>query len=259
MEKNNETQKFSTEKNSKKRNESIKAAATGLAGAVVGGAASAFATSANHVDEKDNEVNTGHDTASENTGDAGKTTATSQPTAQETVDGQPGGIDKRDDENNEAPEQDRPSSDEGDNTNPSDNEEDNIIPEPNPDDDVPYVPAIEIDPNDNDLENIIDDVSVLDVVYDVNGNEMIMARAHDATGGEFYLVDVDADGDFDAVLDEGGSPIFELNGDSDQLVTVVDVQGVMVKEGYLPPTEIDDSLAENTLNGENINDDIETV
>ena len=125
--------------------------------------------------------------------------------------------------------------------------------DPEPDDTLidPVVPVEEIDPNDIDMADVIEDVTNVEVVYDVNGNEMIVATAHNSTVGEFYLIDVDVDGDIDVMLDAMGNmiPI------EDQLITLTDIDA-KINEGYIPPTEADDIIAQNNMIGEDIQQDI---
>ena len=125
--------------------------------------------------------------------------------------------------------------------------------DPEPDDTLidPVVPVEEIDPNDIDMADVIEDVTNVEVVYDVNGNEMIVATTHNSTVGEFYLIDVDVDGDIDVMLDAMGNmiPI------EDQLITLTDIDA-KINEGYIPPTEADDIIAQNNMIGEDIQQDI---
>lgn len=119
----------------------------------------------------------------------------------------------------------------------------------------PVMPVEEIDPNDIDVADVIEDVSLVEVVYDPMGNPMVVATAHNAEWGEFYLMDVDMDGDFDVILDSAGMPMIDLVGENDQLVTITDLEAI-ITDDYIPRTEIDDMIAQNNMIGEQIQNDI---
>jgi len=104
----------------------------------------------------------------------------------------------------------------------------------------------------------VEDVTNVEVVYDVNGNEMLVATAHNSTDGDFYLVDADMDGDFDIVLDNTGTPVADLTGENDRLVTVADIEQKITDE-YIAPNEIDEQIAQNDMIGEDIQNDITIV
>lgn len=127
------------------------------------------------------------------------------------------------------------------------------IPEPEP-----VMPVEEIDPQDNEPGNVIEDVTTVEVVYDINGAPMIVATAHNPVDGEFYLVDVDADGDFDVVLNGAGEPVMELTGENDRLITVTDVES-KITDDYIARNEIDDMIAQNDMIGEQIQNDITII
>lgn len=252
MEKNNDTQKFESKKNSKKDFAGVKSAGMGLAGAAVGSTATAFTTN------KGEESEVGNPTPE-------PTPIQPEPKTEQVVP----------DTN---PEPVAPSPE----PNPIEPEPDPIVPEPEPivpkpepkpidpepepepkpidpepePDDIPYVPAIEIDPNDNDVADIIQDVTSLDVIRDVNGNEMLVATAHNAEDGEFYLVDMDVDGDFDVILDGAGIPVKGLVDADDKLITLTDLDVKVSGEDYVAPNEIDESIAQDTTIGEDIQMDI---
>jgi len=142
---------------------------------------------------------------------------------------------------------------------PTPSPEPNIEPEPDPDiEPEPVMPIEEIDPNDIDLGDVVEDVTNVEVVYDVNGNEMLVATAHNSTDGEFYLVDADMDGDFDIVLDGTGTPVVDLTGENDRLITVTDIEQKITDE-YIPPTVIDEQIAKNDMIGEDIQNDITII
>lgn len=119
----------------------------------------------------------------------------------------------------------------------------------------PVMPVEEIDLNDNELTDVIEDVTTVEVVYDINGNPMLVATAHNPADGEFYLVDVDMDGDFDVVLNSAGVPVAELTGENDRLITVTDVES-KVTDDYIARNEIDDMIANTDMIGERIQNDI---
>ena len=122
----------------------------------------------------------------------------------------------------------------------------------------PVMPVEEIDPNDIDMADVIEDVSLVEVVYDINGNQMVVATAHNAEMGEFYLVDVDVDGDFDVILDSTGMPVMDLTGDNDQLITITDLEA-KITDDYIPRSGIDDMIAQNNMIGEQIQNDITII
>lgn len=128
-------------------------------------------------------------------------------------------------------------------------------PEPEPE---PVTPTIEIDSNDIDKNDFIEDVSDIEVVYDVNGEPAVIATAHNSVDGEFYLVDTDCDGDFDVVLDATGTPIVNLTGESDQLITMTDLE-TKTTDGYIAPNAIDEQIAQNTIGSEDISQDIHII
>lgn len=134
---------------------------------------------------------------------------------------------------------------------------------PSPDDPVqentetnePVVPVIEIDPNDNDVADFIEDVTNVEVVYDINGNPTaIQANVHNSINGDFALVDVDFDGDFDYVVDSTGMATDMI---PDQLITLTDMTTAASEdEGYVPFTDDDNFIASNNMIGENFQNDI---
>lgn len=130
-----------------------------------------------------------------------------------------------------------------------------VVPDPDPIDTgeivEPAVPVIEIDPNDTELPDLVEDVVSVDVVQDVNGDQMIVAQAHNSEVGDFYLVDADVDGDFDVIVDASGIPVIDLTGENDQLITMTDVEAKM-NDGYIEPNVIDETIAQN--NGVDGND-----
>lgn len=261
MEKNNETQKFDTTKNSKKGNESLKAAGMGLAGATIGSAATAYATHNTNSPEPvapvpepkpepKPEPEPKHDTEPKpdpvNPDPVNPDPVNPGPVEPDPIVPEPGPIvPEPNPEPNPEPEPE-----------PAPEPDPEPVPEPEPEPDIPYVPFVEIDPNDNDVMDIIQDVTSIDLVQDVNGNEILVATAHNTVDGEFYLVDADVDGDFDIVMNEDGYPVIDLTGDNDALVTVTDVETIMHGSDYVPPTEVDDIIAQNSTVGENIQNDI---
>lgn len=122
----------------------------------------------------------------------------------------------------------------------------------------PVAPVIEIDPNDNDVADFIEDVTSVEVVYDINGNPTaIQANVHNSINGDFALVDVDFDGDFDYVVDSMGIVVDML---PEQLITLTDMTTVVQKDdGYVPPTDDDNFIASNNMIGENFQNDIITT
>ena len=221
MEKNNDTQMFDKDKQkAKKSNEGIKVVGAALVGSIVGSSTTTLASELVNPDEPVVVPEPVPDPAPVDPApvDPGSQVVVSEPKS----DPEP------------VPEQ-KPDSD------------------PEPDDTLidPVVPVEEIDPNDIDMADVIEDVTNVEVVYDVNGNEMIVATAHNSTVGEFYLIDVDVDGDIDVMLDAMGNmiPI------EDQLITLTDIDA-KINEGYIPPTEADDIIAQNNMIGEDIQQDI---
>lgn len=138
-----------------------------------------------------------------------------------------------------------------------------VVPDPDPIDTgeivEPAVPVIEIDPNDTELPDLVEDVVSVDVVQDVNGDQMIVAQAHNSEVGDFYLVDADVDGDFDVIVDASGIPVIDLTGENDQLITMTDVEAKM-NDGYIEPNVIDDTIAQNNgVDGNDFGDDVVIV
>lgn len=138
-----------------------------------------------------------------------------------------------------------------------------VVPDPDPADTgeivEPAVPVIEIDPNDTELPDLVEDVVSVDVVQDVNGDQMIVAQAHNSEVGDFYLVDADVDGDFDVIVDASGIPVIDLTGENDQLITMTDVEAKM-NDGYIEPNVIDDTIAQNNgVDGNDFGDDVVIV
>lgn len=264
MEKNNETQKFDTTKNSKKGNESLKAAGMGLAGATIGSAATAYATHNTNSPEPvapvpepkpepKPEPEPKHDTEPK-PGPVNPDPVNPGPVEPDPIVPEPGPIvPEPNPEPNPEPEPE-PEPEPAPEPDPEPDPEPE--PEPEPEPDIPYVPVVEIDPNDNDVMDIIQDVTSMDLVRDVNGNEMLVATAHNTVDGEFKLVDSDYDGDFDVILDGNGYPVIDLSGENDSLITVTDVETIMNGNDYLPPTEIDEIIAQNSTVGENMQNDI---
>lgn len=119
----------------------------------------------------------------------------------------------------------------------------------------PVAPVIEIDPNDNDVADFIEDVTDVEVVYDINGNPTaIQANVHNSINGDFALVDVDFDGDFDYVVDSTGIVTDMI---PDQLITLTDMTTAANEdEGYVPSTDDDNFIASNNMIGENFQNDI---
>ena len=238
MEKNNDTQKFENKKNSKKDYAGIKSAGMGLAGAAVGSTATAITLN------KGDEQEPISPTPNPNPDKPEPKPEPAQPEPKP----EPDPVVPEPEPDPIVPE-------------PEPNPEPVPEPEPNPEpdpeqEDIPYVPAIEIDPNDNDVADIIQDVTSLDVIRDVNGNEMLMATAHNAEVGEFYLVDMDVDGDFDVILDGAGVPVQDLTGDNDKLITMTDLDVKVSGDDYVEPNEIDELIAQNNSIGEDMQVDI---
>lgn len=256
MEKNNDTQKFESKKNSKKDYAGVKAAGMGLAGAAVGSTATAFTKNIGDEPEANNPAPEQKPVQPEPVQPEPKPEPTPEPVVPspepEPIVSEPEPIVPEPEPKpiNPEPEPEPKPIDPEPEPEPKP-----IDPEPEPDD-IPYVPAIEIDPNDKDVADIIQDVTSLDVVRDVNGNEMLVATAHNAEAGEFYLVDMDVDGDFDVILDSAGIPVKDMTGADDKLITLTDLDVKVSGEDYVAPNEIDESIAQNTSIGEDIQMDI---
>lgn len=226
MEKNNDTQMFDKDKQkAKKSNEGIKVVGAALVGSIVGSSTTTLASELVNPDEPVVVPEPVPDPAP----------VDPEPVDPEPVDPGPQVVVSEPKSDPEPVPEQKPDSD------------------PEPDDTLidPVVPVEEIDPNDIDMADVIEDVTNVEVVYDVNGNEMIVATAHNSTVGEFYLIDVDVDGDIDVMLDAMGNmiPI------EDQLITLTDIDA-KINEGYIPPTEADDIIAQNNMIGEDIQQDI---
>ena len=70
------------------------------------------------------------------------------------------------------------------------------------------------------------------------------------------LVDMDVDGDFDVILDGAGVPVKSMVDADDKLITLTDLDVKVSGEDYVAPNEIDESIAQDTTIGEDIQMDI---
>jgi len=261
MEQKNDTTVFG-QKDSKanNKNNAAKMAGAAMGGAAIGVAATAFAANSQEDSPKTSSTQTTEPTQDPKQDPA--TEPTQEPTqAQDTShtpNPHPNQTTTVEPEPSPSP---TPSPDPEPAPEPTPSPEPNIEPEPDPDiepEPEPVMPIEEIDPNDIDLGDVVEDVTNVEVVYDVNGNEMLVATAHNSTDGEFYLVDADMDGDFDIVLDGTGTPVVDLTGENDRLITVTDIEQKITDE-YIPPTVIDEQIAKNDMIGEDIQNDITII
>jgi len=121
----------------------------------------------------------------------------------------------------------------------------------------PAEPVVEIDPDDIDAPNNLSDVTSMEIEYDVNGNPMVVAHAHNAEFGDFAMVDVDSDGDFDLLLTENKGAI-DMGSEADQLITVADVQASMTDD-YIPATQEDVTMIAENIASADIDQDVVLV
>ena len=110
--------------------------------------------------------------------------------------------------------------------------------------------AVEIDPNDVDVADIIQ-IDNVSTYYNPDGSEMPIAMVHTQDGAQFMMVDVDNDMTFDVITDLEGNPIVQVDGN----LTFSDVEDMMDETGgelaYNPERD-DQELA----NGEDPEDGI---
>lgn len=121
----------------------------------------------------------------------------------------------------------------------------------------PTESVVEIDPDDIDAPNNLSDVTSMEIEYDVNGNPMIVAQAHNAEFGDFTMVDVDSDGDFDLLLTEKEGEI-DMGSEADQLITVADVQTSMTDD-YIPATQEDVTMMTENIANADLDQDVVLV
>lgn len=111
----------------------------------------------------------------------------------------------------------------------------------------------EVDPNDNDMADIIN-VDEIGTVYTTDGQELTAALIHDPDGGQALLVDVDGDNVYDVITTETGEVIAQANGDID----VSDVEHMYAAQhgdtGYLASNDFDHGMTTDTGS---IQDDIQ--
>lgn len=121
------------------------------------------------------------------------------------------------------------------------------------DEDLVDVIVQEIDPNDNEMADVIN-VDEIGTIYTTDGQELTAAVIHDPQGGQALLVDVDGDNIYDVITTEHGEVIAQANGDID----VSDVENMYTVQhgdtGYLASNEFDNNMNVET-NG--IQEDIE--
>ena len=92
-------------------------------------------------------------------------------------------------------------------------------------DDVPYDPiddvdpdliaqeitAVEIDPNDVDVADMVV-IDNIDTIYLEDGSEVPVATVHTEDNGQYLMVDIDDDMTFDMILDMEGNPVAQVDG-----------------------------------------------
>lgn len=123
----------------------------------------------------------------------------------------------------------QPTGDVGGNQQTSDNTnngEQNIIDDVDPDLIAQEITAVEIDPNDVDVADMIE-IDGIDTLYGDDGSEMSVAAVHTQDGGQYLMVDVDNDMTFDVITDLEGNPIVQV----DSNLTYSDVEDMMDETG----------------------------
>ena len=121
---------------------------------------------------------------------------------------------------------DEPSGEVQQNTQQGSQNETGIIDDVDPDLIAQEITAVEIDPNDVDMADIIQ-VDDIDTLYTPDGSEMQVASIHTQDGGQFLMVDVDNDMTFDVITDLEGNPIVQV----DSNLTFSDVEDMMDETG----------------------------
>lgn len=90
------------------------------------------------------------------------------------------------------------------------------------------ITATEIDPNDNDMADMIN-VDMVDTLYLDDGSELPVAVFHTPDGGQFMMVDVNNDLTFDVVTDLEGNPILAVESN----LTMSDIEDMMDDSGNM--------------------------
>jgi hypothetical protein len=121
---------------------------------------------------------------------------------------------------------DEPSGEVQQNTQQGSQNETGIIDDVDPDLIAQEITAVEIDPNDVDMADIIQ-IDDIDTLYTPDGSEMQVASIHTQDGGQFLMVDVDNDMTFDVITDLEGNPIVQV----DSNLTFSDVEDMMDETG----------------------------
>lgn len=98
------------------------------------------------------------------------------------------------------------------------------------------ITAIEVDPNDVDLADVLI-IDYMDTMYFEDGTEMPAALVHTEDNEQYLMVDIDDDMTFDVILDLEGNPIAPVDGN----LTMSDVLDMFDETGnelaYNPETD----------------------
>lgn len=127
---------------------------------------------------------------------------------------------------------------------------DPIIDDVDPDLIAGEITAVEVDPNDNDMADMIN-IDSVDTLYLEDGSEVPVALFHTPDGGQFVMVDIDNDLTFDVITDLEGTPIYAVEGN----LTMSDIEDMMDDSGNELAFN-DSQNARELQNGENPDDDV---
>ncbi len=114
------------------------------------------------------------------------------------------------------------------NNQPVENDVDSTIDNVDPTLIAEEITATEIDPNDNDMADMIN-VDMVDTLYVEDGTEMPVALFHTPDGGEFLMVDLNNDLTFDVVTDLEGNPVLAVESN----LTMSDIEDMMDDSGNM--------------------------
>ncbi len=113
-------------------------------------------------------------------------------------------------------------------TNPTIDDIDSTIDDVDPTLIAEEITATEIDPNDNDMADMIN-VDMVDTLYLEDGTEMPTALFHTPDGGEFMMVDIDNDLTFDVITDLEGNPVLAVESN----LTMSDIEDMIDDSGNM--------------------------
>lgn len=119
----------------------------------------------------------------------------------------------------------------------------------NPDEVADDIIAAEfVDPVDATAPDQLFDVADIGYVYNVNGENMLTATVHDASGNELYMVDVDGDNILDVVADQEGNVVdFILGGATQSDLQLIQAQAQGDEPGYIASEDNNLDLNDNSF------------